>query len=51
MWSAELDNVISISHGCVAQVAKIRSKFGMKLEAGKRVEPQEFEQLGPHSRL
>eukprot|EP00439_Symbiodinium_sp_Y106_P053124 s585_g7.t1 len=28
------------------QVAKIRSKFGLKLEAGKRVEPQEFE-LGP----
>lgn len=27
------------------QVAKIRSKFGMKLEAGKRVEPQEFERF------
>mmetsp|Transcript_135268 Transcript_135268/g.320626 ORF Transcript_135268/g.320626 Transcript_135268/m.320626 type:complete len:803 (+) Transcript_135268:98-2506(+) len=27
------------------QVAKIRSKFGLKLEAGKRVEPQEFERF------
>lgn len=27
------------------QVAKIRSKFSLKLEAGKRVEPQEFERF------
>lgn len=28
------------------QVAKVRAKFSHKLEAGKRVEPQEFECLG-----
>ena len=45
-----IDNLICC--GCFSsQVAKIRAKFSNKLEAGKRVEPQEFEPLSRKSEL